>query len=229
MRAVSQRIELEGIEVSCGLEGLCLGIAIARNAVSSSTTPELDVAIAAAIHNVPARQGLELEKRTKAVRELLRHGKYRPTGRAKPASEYLLGAAREDRFPRIGTLVDAANLVSLDTLLPISLIDLDRAGTEKFAVRRGREGESYVFNAGGQEIDLTDLLLTAALPDDRPLANPVKDSMSTKLGPDAKDVLAVIYAPAALAGEAAFASRALAGALARFGAAERTAHGVLEL
>ena len=33
-----------------------------------------------------------------AVRDMLRHGGYKPTGRGKPASEYLVRAANEDRF-----------------------------------------------------------------------------------------------------------------------------------
>ncbi|HSA24208.1 MAG TPA: hypothetical protein P5076_22295, partial [Myxococcota bacterium] len=33
------------------------------------------------------------------VRAMLRHGKYRPSGRAKPASEFLLRAALEGTFP----------------------------------------------------------------------------------------------------------------------------------
>ena len=36
-----------------------------------------------------------------AVRDLLRHGGFKPTGRSKPASEYLLRAAREERLTSI--------------------------------------------------------------------------------------------------------------------------------
>jgi hypothetical protein len=37
----------------------------------------------------------------KHVRDLLRHGGYKPTGRGKPSSEYLLGAAAEGGMPAI--------------------------------------------------------------------------------------------------------------------------------
>src|SRR5262245_25422439 len=60
------------------------------------------------------------------VRDLLRHGGFKPAGRSKPASEYLVGALAEGRFPRINALVDACNVVSLHSGLPISLVDLDR-------------------------------------------------------------------------------------------------------
>jgi hypothetical protein len=57
-----------------------------------------------------------------------------------------------------------------------------------------------VFNAGGQEIELEDLLLVAHLPSDTPCANPVKDSMATKLIDASTDCLAVIYGPTSLKG-----------------------------
>lgn len=136
----------------------------------------------------------------KAVRDLLRFGRYKPTGRQKPASEYLLSAAQKDRFPRINNLVDVNNLVSLQTGLPISLVDLRRARTEQFCIRRGREGEAFVFNSAQQTIALHDLLLLARLPEDAPCANPVKDSMATKLQPDSSEVMAVLYAPPSLKG-----------------------------
>ena len=97
-------------------------------------------------------------------------------------------------------LVDVCNLVSLRTLLPISLVDLSFAATNRFCVRRGRAGESYVFNAGGQAIALEDLLLLARLPGDTPCANAVKDSLATKLTPESRDVLAVVYAPLSAGG-----------------------------
>lgn len=161
------------------------------------------------------------------VRGLLRYGKYKPTGRGKPASEYLLNAAREDRFPRISTLVDINNLVSLRSLLPISLVDIDRAETVRFSVRRGRPGESYVFNAAGQVIDLEDLLLTSRLPEDRPCANPVKDSMDTKLTEISRTVLAVLYATPALGPRLAEATAEFGRALEGWAGASEVATEVL--
>jgi len=64
----------------------------------------------------------------KAVRDVLRVGGYKPTGRGKPASEYLVDAAREQGLPRVNNLVDINNLVSLMTALPISIFDTDRLG-----------------------------------------------------------------------------------------------------
>lgn len=129
-----------------------------------------------------------------AVRDLLRTGGFKPTGRNKPASEYLAKVAG-DAFPRIHPAVDALNLVSLDTGIPISLLDLPRAleGADGLEIREGYEGESFVFNASGQVIDVRGLLSTARQGGPA-LANPVKDSMATKLSGDSRDVLAVLYA-----------------------------------
>src|SRR5262245_46129516 len=58
-----------------------------------------------------------------AARQLLRHGGFRPTGRSKPASEYLLRAAGEGKLASINLAVDVANIVSLHSGLPISVVD----------------------------------------------------------------------------------------------------------
>ena len=65
------------------------------------------------------------EAARQAVRDLLRHGGYKPTGRGKPASEYLVRAADEGVLSSINAAVDACNAVSLHSGLPISVVDLD--------------------------------------------------------------------------------------------------------
>lgn len=134
--------------------------------------------------------------RKAALRSLLRYGNYKPAGRAKPSSEYLLQALLEDDFPQVNYFVDSINVVSLVSAYPISIIDLDKAG-EELLIRRGLEGESYVFNQGGQSINLKDLLCVCRKSGERwlPTANPVRDSMATKLFPGATRALAFIYAP----------------------------------
>jgi DNA/RNA-binding domain of Phe-tRNA-synthetase-like protein len=196
---------MNGPSVKVEAKDVCIGWVWAKGC---AVTANLDAEVSRAVAEAPQRAADETAK--KAARDMLRFGKYKPTGRGKPASEYLLQAALENAFPRINALVDLCNIVSLDTLLPISLIDLARAQTSEFVVRRGRAGESYVFNAGGQTVELEDLLLTAKLPDDAPCANAVKDSLATKLGPEATEVLAIIYAPASRAQVAKQAADVLA-------------------
>ena len=208
---------VDDIDIAIGTEGVLAGAIVARGCVLAERSEGLDRAVERAIGEAAARP--DVQARVSAVRDLLRYGRYKPTGRGKPASEYLLNAAREGRFPRIGTLVDINNLISLRSLLPISLIDLDRAAATSFVVRRGRSGESYVFNPSGQTIDLEDLLLVAHLPADRPCATAVKDSMETKLTADSRNVLAIIYAPATLREELEGATEQFAGALTEWGGA----------
>lgn len=200
------------------VEGVAAGVIVARDRLVEPAGPDLLAEIAQAVQ-VASDRPVD-EDRKKAVRNLLRYGRYKPTGRGKPASEYLLRSAGEARFPVINNLVDALNMVSLTSMLPISLIDFDRAGTTEFALRRGTAGEAYVFNQGGQTIGLEDLLLVSALPEDRPCANPVKDSMATKLVDGSTHVMAVIYASAELEQVARQATDQLAAAFAECGSVD---------
>jgi hypothetical protein len=136
--------------------------------------------------------------RKSAVRGMLRFGKYRPTGRGKPSSEYLLATALNREFPLVNGPVDVNNAVSLECGYPASVFDMDLCGPELF-LRRGIAGESYIFNSSGQDIDLEDLLCVCRKEGDvwLPCGNPVKDSMATKTRESTRNVVAVIYAPAA--------------------------------
>jgi DNA/RNA-binding domain of Phe-tRNA-synthetase-like protein len=125
-----------------------------------------------------------------AVRDLLRHGGYKPTGRGKPASEYLARAAAEGTLGTINPAVDACNAVSLHSGFPISVVDLDRAAAP-FRVGIAPAGASYVFNASGQEIDLAGLLclFDAA----GPCANAVRDAQRTKTHAGTRATLSVVW------------------------------------
>ena len=131
------------------------------------------------------------------VRRILRYGKYKPSGRGKPASEFLLRAALADEFPLVNPPVDVNNAISLETGLPGSIFDADLCGRD-LLVRRGGPGEAYVFNPSGQTIDLQDLLLVCRQHEGlwEPCGNPVKDAMITKISPSTSSVIAVLYAPA---------------------------------
>ena len=127
-----------------------------------------------------------------AVRDLLRVGGYKPTGRGKPASEYLVRAAAEGTLRSINAAVDACNAVSLHSGFPISVIDLGRASAP-FRIAVAPDGTSYVFNASGQEIDLGGLL--CVFDGEGPCANAVRDSQRTKTRDDTRSTLSVIWAP----------------------------------
>ena len=135
-----------------------------------------------------------------AVRQLLRHGGFKPTGRSKPASEYLLKAAGEGRLDSINVAVDACNAVSLHSGLPISVVDLDRA-REPLRVGIAPAGSSYAFNAGGQVIDLGGLL--CLFDAEGPCANAVKDAQRTKTTATTRRTLSLIWGTVSLPGRAA--------------------------
>jgi len=125
-----------------------------------------------------------------AVRDLLRVHGYRPTGRGKPSSEYLLNAVPEGKLGTINAAVDAGNVVSLHSGLPISVVDRDLLrGAPRIEVPAA--GSAYVFNRSGQTIDVGGLV---SLHDDEgPCANAVKDAQRTKTTPATTRVVAVVW------------------------------------
>jgi DNA/RNA-binding domain of Phe-tRNA-synthetase-like protein len=135
-----------------------------------------------------------------AVRDLLRQGGFKPTGRSKPASEYLLRAASEGPLPAINAAVDLCNHVSLHSGLPISVADLDRA-TAPLSIRVAPVGAAYVFNASGQTIDLGGLLCLCDAAG--PCANAVKDAQRTKTNAATRRTLSIVWGTNRLAGNTA--------------------------
>jgi len=136
--------------------------------------------------------------RKQAVRAMLRFGSYKPSGRSKPSSEYLFAAALAHEFPLVNPPVDVNNAVSLQWGFPASIFDLELC-SPALLLRRGMAGESYVFNQSGQSIDLEDLICVCRAESGVwvPFGNPVKDSVATKVKDSTRNVIAVIYAPAA--------------------------------
>lgn len=164
----------------------------------------------------------------KGSRDMLRNGVYKPTGRGKPASEYLMRAAHEGNFPRINGPVDANNLVSLKHCVPVSVWDLELAGTDTFEIRLGRQGERYVFNPAGQELDLHDLVCGCGMFDgeSRPQVTPIKDSLATKLQSGSRRLAGCIYYPLRAGGREGLeqATAELRGWLERCGPAVQGTH-----
>jgi DNA/RNA-binding domain of Phe-tRNA-synthetase-like protein len=143
--------------------------------------------------------------RKAAVRDMLRHRSYKPSGRSKPSSEYLLAAALEGSFPLVNGAVDANNAVSLAWGYPASIFDRAKAG-EAYLLRRGGPGEAYVFNSSAQTIGLEDLIVLCRRVPDRaagegygwePCGNPVKDAMATKVFEDCSSIVAFVFQPLA--------------------------------
>ncbi len=184
-----------------GIPGALLGVVRAEPVGGDTYPKSFERKLVALLSERRKPLGAADEERRKAVRDLLRNGSYRPTGRGKPASEYLLRAASEESpgaFPRIDAPVDACNYISLQHLLPVSIWDLDLAAADAFLFRLGRIDEQYVFNAGGQVIGLHDLItgykILGGAEAEVPVVTPVKDSLATKTTDATRRVAGCIYA-----------------------------------
>ena len=132
-----------------------------------------------------------------AVRDLLRHGGFKPTGRSKPSSEYLLREQTEGRLGPINPVVDACNVVSLWSGIPISVIDADLV-TPPLSVGIAPPGTKYVFNRSGQELDLGGLVCLEDAAG--PCANSVKDSQRTKTHDATRRTVSLLWGTRALEG-----------------------------
>jgi DNA/RNA-binding domain of Phe-tRNA-synthetase-like protein len=130
-----------------------------------------------------------------AIRDLLRHGGFKPSGRSKPAPEYLTAAIADGRFPTINAGVDACNVVSLHSGLPISLVDLDKVDGA-LTVKVAPKETSYVFNPSGQVIDASGLLCVYDA--QGPTGTPVKDAQRTKTHDGTQTTVTVVWGTRAL-------------------------------
>jgi len=193
MKAVSSLVYDPGLEPRNVRAALIWGIGLTGCPRTVSEPPWLS----ALLERVrSAGEAYLSPERKSAVRGMLRFGAYKPAGRSKPSSEYLLAAALEGSFPLVNGPVDVNNFVSLEWGYPASIFDLELCGTD-LLLRRGFAGESYVFNPSGQQIDLLDLLCVCRREGNAwvPCGNPVKDAMATKTRESTTGVAAVVYAP----------------------------------
>jgi len=158
-------------------------------ALSDSATPPELRALLSKDAAAPVRADDALRT---SVRALLRHGGFKPSGRAKPASEYLVRAIDEGTLDAINLAVDACNVVSYHSGIPISVVDLDRAQLP-LRVAIAEDGARYVFNASGQEMDLKGLL--CLFDAQGPCANAVKDSQRTKTHAQTLRTLSILWGP----------------------------------
>lgn len=144
----------------------------------------------------PTKPSVSAEVRT-AIRSLLRWGGYKPAGRGRPASEAIAKALENGRWPCIHPLVDECNRLSLESGVPVSVVDLDRLELP-LSVRLGRVDEEYAFNPSGQVLSLAGLLLLADA--QGPSGSPVKDSQRSKISLATRRALIVVWGTAHASG-----------------------------
>ena len=124
---------------------------------------------------------------------MLRQSGFKPTGRNKPASEYLRKALVQKWLSPsqgINAAVDICNVASLHSGLPISVVDKNKT---EGVLRIGHlpMDTEYVFNPSGQLLKGGGLLgMSDAI---GPSATPIKDSQRTKTHPGTTETISIIW------------------------------------
>lgn len=148
-------LELYELEVTPPREDFELEVKRATQAVRSGEVPPLDRA-----------------------RELYRRFGTDPT-RMRPSSEALFRRIKKgDLLPRINSLVDVANALSVQLQVPVGLYDLAKVQGEDLSLRLGREGESYE-GIGKERVNVANRICVADSAG--PIGNPSADSARTMI------------------------------------------------
>ena len=181
-------------------EDIVLGIIVAKG-VSKAVCPFSLKPLHDDLQSSVGDFSQQYEERRKAVRDILRNGTFKPSGRSKPASEYLVRTLVDgESLPTINPVVDIFNILSARYQVPISVWDIGKCPTSSFGFSLGGPDDSYVFNNAGHEIKLTDLVagfaLGSQLRDGRsPVVSPVKDAHAVKVTTETDSIAAAIYLP----------------------------------
>lgn len=132
---------------------------------------------------------LEIKRATQAARSgntgdpararaLYRRFGVDPT-RVRPSSEALLRRLKKgEPLPRVNSLVDVANALSVQLQVPVGLYDLDKAKGDALVIRLGAEGEGYT-GIRKEHVNVAGRLCVADT--DGPLGNPSADSARTMI------------------------------------------------
>jgi DNA/RNA-binding domain of Phe-tRNA-synthetase-like protein len=113
--------------------------------------------------------------------------------KTRPSGEALLRRVLHgEELPRISTVVDAYNLASMKTVIPISGLDKDRLNSP-FQVRFARNGEAFTGIGMSKPLTLTDKILV--LGDEKRVlcVYPYRDSDYTKITEQTRNVLIIGY------------------------------------
>ncbi len=125
------------------------------------------------------------------ARALYRRFGQDPT-RHRPSSEALLRRVRRgEPLPRVNSLVDVANVVSLRLQVPVGLYDLEKVQGQ-LRLRLGRPGESYA-GIGKETVNVAGRLCVAD--DLGACGNPSSDSARTMITTDTGEAAWIFFLP----------------------------------
>ena len=115
---------------------------------------------------------------TDRARELYRRFGTDPT-RTRPSSEALLRRMKKgEPLPRVNSLVDVANALSVQLQVPVGLYDLDKVKGDELVLRLGLKGEGYD-GIGKDHVNVEGRICVADA--NGPCGNPSADSARTMI------------------------------------------------
>jgi DNA/RNA-binding domain of Phe-tRNA-synthetase-like protein len=116
--------------------------------------------------------------RTDRARELYRRFGTDPT-RMRPSSEALLRRIKKgEGLPRVNSLVDVANALSVQLQVPVGLYDLERVKGDELVIRLGKAGETYQ-GIGKERVNVAGRICVADA--DGACGNPSADAARTMI------------------------------------------------
>lgn len=126
------------------------------------------------------------------ARALYRRFGIDPT-RVRPSSEALLRRIKKgEPLPRINSLVDVANALSIQLQVPVGLYDLGRVRGEELVVRLGTEGEGYL-GIGKEHVNVEGRICVADA--EGPCGNPSADSARTMITTETERAAWIYFLP----------------------------------
>ena len=153
----------------------------------------------------PPREDFELEVKRAAqavrsgevgaierARELYRRFGTDPT-RMRPSSEALLRRLKKgESLPRINSLVDVANAMSVQLQVPVGLYDLGKVKGGELVIRLGTDGEKYE-GIGKERVNVGGRICVADA--EGPCGNPSADSARTMITTATEEAAWIYFLP----------------------------------
>jgi DNA/RNA-binding domain of Phe-tRNA-synthetase-like protein len=113
--------------------------------------------------------------------------------RMRPSSEALLRRLKKgEPLPRVNSLVDVANALSVQLQVPVGLYDMDKASGDGLSIRLGKDGEGYT-GIRKERVNVAGRLCVADA--EGPLGNPSADSARTMITTDTERAAWIYFLP----------------------------------
>ena len=126
------------------------------------------------------------------ARQLYRRFGTDPT-RMRPSSEALLRRLKKgESLPRINSLVDVANALSVQLQVPVGLYDLGKVKGGELVIRLGRDGETYE-GIGKEKVNVAGRICVADA--EGPCGNPSADSARTMITTSTEEAAWIYFLP----------------------------------